>query len=294
MSSKSKKIILILLLSSLIFFQTSFAITIEKLKQHPPFKEHIEKLKKLEIKNQVSFFKYDKEFAKAGNLDLKKAIKLPENIHGVGVSVVKIKEPTDSKFIKYDCRIHYILKNKKDYWLPKDSYGSWYDVRAIADGIEAFTGAEQIITGHIRDDYSRQYLGASIANPEPNSMFSAGSVILLKFMRNIYPNMTYVEFGTSCSYIPAMHKKPSIWIEKIGGPDYKVQREHFLYKYFYQLPIPEMILKQACPYIQKGATYNDWNARITSNIFQYKKIENYALTKPEDNYVCDLDKKISS
>jgi len=284
MRSKIKTIIFGL--SLLMLFQTTSAVTIEKLKQHPPFKEYIEKLEKVKIKDQVSFFQYDKEFAKAGNLDIKKAVTLPENMHGAGISVVKIKDGNDSQFEKYDCRIHFILKNQKDYWLPKDSYGSWYDVRAIADGIESLTGVENIKFGKIVDNYSRQYIGASIENPKPNDMFSAGSVILLKFMKNIYPNMTYVEFSSYCGDSLQIERKPAIWIEKISGPDYKIDREPFLYKYFYQFKIPKILLKQACPYVQKGATYNDWNARITSKIFQYEKIERYNLTNSEDNYAC--------
>jgi len=283
---KSKIKTIIFGLSLLTLFQTVSAIRIEKLKQHPPFKEYIEKLEKLKIKDQVSFFQYDKEFAKAGNLDIKKAVKLPENMHGAGISVVKTNDGDDSEFAEYDCRIHFILKNQKDYWLPKDSYGSWYDIRSIADGIESLTGVDNIITGNIREDYSRPYIGASIDNPKPDSMFSAGSVILLKFMKNIYPNMTYVEFGAFCSDSLQISRKPAIWLEKTNGPDYKIDREPFLYKYFYQFKIPEALLKQACSYIQKGKTYSDWNILITSKIFQYKNAENYRLTAPEDNYSC--------
>ena len=260
-----KNIKIIFILIFLLSIKNLFAVKIpEDLDITDSIKQDIEKISKLKIDKKFSTFVYDAEFAKQAELDIKKAVKLPENMHGVGISVVEYKPETEKRFAEYDCKIHFILKNKDDYWLPKDSYGSWFDARNIRDGVEELTGADNAQYGHIVQDYSmRSFIGNVTKNATSNMQIRAGSVLLNKYMKNIYTNMTYVEFYHSCGFFPEMNEGISVWIENSTGPDFQVQTATpLLYKFFYEFQIPKKLLINSCKYIQKAAAFIDWNMAI--------------------------------
>lgn len=260
-----KNIKIIFILSFLLSIKNLFAVKIpEDLDITDSIKQDIEKISKLKIDKKFSSFVYDAEFAKQAELDIKKAVKLPENMHGAGISVVEYKPETDKRFAEYNCRIHFILKNKDDYWLPKDSYGSWFDIRNISDGIEELTGADNVQFGYVAQDYSmRSFIGNVTKNSTANMQIRAGSIILNKYMKNIYPGMTYVEYYKGCSFFPEISEGVSIWLEKNNGPDFQVQTAiPLLYKFFYEFQLPQKLLLDSCQYIQKAYNQRDWNLAL--------------------------------
>ena len=260
-----KNIKIIFILSFLLSIKNLFAVNIPKdLDITDSIKQDIEKISKLKIDKKFSSFVYDAEFAKQAELDIKKAVKLPENMHGAGISVVEYKPETDKRFAEYNCKIHFILKNKDDYWLPKDSYGSWFDVRNIRDGVEELTGADNAQYGHIVQDYSmRSFIDKSFKQSLPNNQIMGGSLILSKYLKNIYSDMTYVEYYQSCAFFPEIDKGISVWLEKTHGPNFKIQTATPLFsKFFYELKIPNKILLNSCKYIQKSAALRDWNLAL--------------------------------
>lgn len=277
---------------SIIFFiiiKNFHAITIKQLSVDQNYKEYFDRLDKIKIKDKVIFFKYDANFAKSGNLDLKKAIKLPENMHGIGISILKLSNGNEKKFADYDCRIHLVIKNNSDYWLPNDSYGSWYDIRAIGDEITKITGADNVQYWNSRgSDYAMRTFVGSVTHKESYAPIRAGSAIIIKYMKNIFPEMTYLEFAYSCSSFPKIDASPAVWIEKKGGPDFTIERIPYYYKDFYEFPILEEILHKACPYIQKAATYRDWNIIINSSFIKSLDPKDYDLINPQKKYLCNI------
>jgi len=249
-------------------------------------KKDIEEVSKLKINKKFSTFAYDSAFAKNAGLDIKKSVKLSENVHGVGISIEELKPETKTRFADYQCNIFFIIKNRNDYWLPKDSFGSWFEARKISDELEEMTGVEYIPYGHVVNDYSmREFVGPSAENLPPSKTINGGSVVLEKYIKDIYPGMSYVNFKKYCSSFPEYKTGVSVWLEKSSGPDFQIQTAVPIFsKFFYELNVPNDILKTSCKYIQKSASNKNWNLSIRQSEIGFPN--SIRLMASEDSYQC--------
>jgi len=276
------KILSISLISNL-----TFAVNLpENLQISDQVKKDIKQVSALKIDKKYKEFVYNKEFAKLLHLDESKAIKMPKEMYGAGVTIEEVAPETDERFAQYKVKFHLFVKHNDDYALPEDRWGDWFGASRMHKEIEEVVGQNEIpLNQDFMMDYTmRSFIGnddlESNDNIPGNYYISAGSALFDKYQKNAYKGIDYISYAIRSSSVPKGHKNISIWLRKKNGPDYGYSSSGpKVAKYFYNFQFPNTLLKKSCKYLQKVYLQNRWNLSMEYHI---SYLEN------KNDYQCDI------
>ena len=232
-------------------------------------KKDIKQVSALKIDKKYKEFVYNKEFAKLLHLDKSKAIKMPKDMYGAGVTIEEVSPETDERFAQYKVKFHLFVKHNDDYALPEDRWGDWFGASKMQDEIEQVIGKDEVpLNQDFMMDYNmRSFIGnddlASNENIPDNYYVRAGSLVLNKYQKNAYNGIDYISYGIDGPNFPKFNQNISIWLRKSNGRDYRYSSSGpTIAKDFYNFQIPKILRKNSCNYSQKAYLQNIWNLSL--------------------------------